>query len=134
MNIFKLSETVGVAGQILPDHVADIAAAGYKVLINNRPDREEAHQPSSADIAAAAELAGMEYHHLPVTAMDFPGGSFDQMTDLLDDPARPVLAFCRTGTRCTNLWVASRDENVRKEAADQAHRLGFDLGMAARLM
>ena len=78
MNIVKLSETVGVAGQILPDHVADIAAAGYKVLINNRPDREEAHQPSSADIAAAAEIAGMEYYHMPVTAMDFPGGDLGQ--------------------------------------------------------
>lgn len=133
MNIVKLTDTVAVSAQITPDNVAEIAAAGYKVLVNNRPDGEEADQPSNAEIAAAAEAAGLEYHYIPVTAMDFPGPHFDQMTDLFDDPARPVLAFCRTGTRCTNLWVASREEGERPQAAQQAASLGYDLGMAARL-
>jgi uncharacterized protein (TIGR01244 family) len=56
------------------------------------------------------------------------------MARLLDDESRPVFAFCRTGTRCTNLWVATRDDDSsRQRAADKALSLGFDLGMAARL-
>ena len=133
MKIVKLEDTVGVSAQITTDNVAEIAAAGYKVLINNRPDGEEAGQPVNADIAAAAEEAGLEYHFMPVTAMNFPGPQFDQMADLLDDPDRPVLAFCRTGTRCTNLWVASRQSEAREQAAQRARQLGYDLGMAARL-
>lgn len=134
MNVYKLSDTVGVSGQISAELVPQIAAAGYKVLINNRPDGEETGQPTSAEIATAAEAAGLEYHHLPVTAMDFPGGDIDQMADFFDDEARPVYAFCRTGTRCTNLWVVSRDPNEQDEAAAKARGIGFDLSMAARVM
>jgi uncharacterized protein (TIGR01244 family) len=133
MKIVKLEDTVGVSAQITTDNIAEIAAAGYKVLINNRPDGEEAGQPVNADIAAAAQEAGLEYHFMPVTAMNFPGPQFDQMADLLDDPDRPVLAFCRTGTRCTNLWVASRQNEAREQAAQRARQLGYDLGMAARM-
>jgi sulfide:quinone oxidoreductase len=76
----------------------------------------------------------MEYHHFPVTHTSFPGSDFDAMSDLLDDPARPVLAFCRTGTRCANLWVASMEEAGRNNAVQIATQLGFDLGMASRFL
>lgn len=134
MNAFKLTETIAVAGQINPAQVAGIAAEGYRVLVNNRPDGEEAGQPSSAQIEQAALAAGMEYHHLPVTAMNFPGPDAGLMAGLLDDESRPVFAFCRTGTRCTNLWVATRAEDARQQAAERARDLGFDLGMATRLV
>jgi uncharacterized protein (TIGR01244 family) len=133
MNVVKLSATLGVSQQIVPEHVAAIAAAGYKVLINNRPDGEEANQPPSAAIAAAAEAAGIEYYYMPITAMDFPGADFPQMCELLANTDKPVLAFCRTGTRCTNLWVASHEEASRAEAAVRARELGYDLGMVSRL-
>ncbi len=89
MNIVKLTDSLAVTAQITPEDVADIAAAGYKVLINNRPDGEEGTQPTAAAIGAVARAAGLEYHHLPVTALSFPGPDFDAMSDLLDDPARP---------------------------------------------
>ena len=130
MKIVKLTESIAVSAQITPENVAEIAAAGYKVLVNNRPDGEEANQPSNADIAAAAQAAGMEYHYMPITAGNFPGPDFGRMRTLLDDTVRPVLAFCRSGTRCTNLWVASRDDESREQARVRAHRLGYDLGMS----
>ncbi len=132
MNAYKLSDTVAVAAQIQPADVAAIAEAGFKVLINNRPDGEAPDQPSSAEIAAAAEAAGMEYHYLPVNAMNFPGPGADEMQRLLDDTSRPVLAFCRTGTRCANLWVQTRDDADLEEAVSTARGIGFDLSMVRR--
>ncbi len=134
MNIVKLTDNVAVSAQITPEDVAEIAAAGFKVLINNRPDGEELDQPTSAAMAAAAQAAGMEYHHMPVTASGFPGPDFDAMSDLLDDPARPVLAFCRSGTRCANMWVAGCDEAVREHAMTAAGQRGYDLGMAVKFL
>jgi uncharacterized protein (TIGR01244 family) len=134
MNIIKLTDSLAVSAQINPQDVAAIAAAGYQVLINNRPDGEEDTQPSGAAIAAAAHEAGLEYHHLPVTAMNFPGPGFDAMSDLLDDPDRPALAFCRSGTRCANLWVASCDEGVRDQSMQLAGQHGYDLGMATNYL
>jgi uncharacterized protein (TIGR01244 family) len=54
------------------------------------------------------------------------------MSDLLDDPERPVLAFCRTGTRCTNLWLAGLGQSEREAAIEVARQKGFDLGMATK--
>jgi len=134
MNIVKLTDCIGVSAQIRPEDVAEIAAAGFCVLINNRPDGEVPGQPTSAAIAAAAQAVGLEYHHMPVTAASFPGPDYEAMSDLLDDPARPALAFCRTGTRCANLWVAGCDESQREHAIAVASQSGFDLGMAAKFL
>ena len=130
MNIFKLDDHVAVAPQISPQNVAQIAAEGYRVLINNRPDGEVPGQPTSAEIAAAAEAAGMEYHYLPVTAANFPGPDMARISSLMNDSDRPVLAFCRSGTRCANLWVASRTADDNDRARARALAMGFDLGMA----
>lgn len=132
MNAATLTETIAVAGQIQPSQVASIAARGYKVLVNNRPDGEEPGQPTSAQIEQAALAAGLEYHHLPVTASDFPGPDVDLIAGLFDDESRPLFAFCRSGTRCTNLWVITRSGEARRQAIERAQRLGYDLSMAAR--
>jgi uncharacterized protein (TIGR01244 family) len=133
MRIVELTGTVAVSEQISAGDVAEIAAAGYKVLVNNRPDGEEPNQPSSAEIGAAAVAAGLEYHYLPITMANFPGPEIALMRQLLDDTGRPVLAFCRSGTRCANLWVASRAEEAREEARQRARGLGYDLGMSSRV-
>jgi uncharacterized protein (TIGR01244 family) len=132
MNMVKLTDTVAVSQQITPGEVADIAAAGYRVLINNRPDGEEAGQPANADIAAAAEASGLEYYYMPITGLNFPGPDFDKMCELMADSEKPVLAFCRTGTRCTNLWVASQAGEARDAAFRSARQLGYDLSLVAR--
>jgi uncharacterized protein (TIGR01244 family) len=133
MKIVQLTDTVSVSEQITPENVAAIAAAGFKVLVNNRPDGEVPGQPTSDEIAVVAEAAGLAYYYLPITALNFPGPGVDQMTRLLDDVARPVLAFCRSGTRCANLWVATRANEARPEAAGLARQLGYDLAMADRV-
>ena len=130
MRAAQLSDTVSVSGQISIADVAEIAAAGFKVLINNRPDHEDVMQPTSADILAAAEQAGLEYYHMPVTARDFPGADIEQMTPLFGDANKPAFAFCRSGTRCANLWVLTRDVVAREEAVVVARQFGFDLSMA----
>ena len=129
MRAAQLSDTLSVSGQISIADVAEIAAAGFKVLINNRPDHEEVNQPTSADISTAAELAGLEYYHMPVTARDFPGADLDQMGPLFDNAAKQAFAFCRTGTRCANLWVQTRDAAAREGAIAGARQFGFDLSM-----
>jgi len=134
VKIVKLTETIAVSGQIQPGHIAAIAAAGYRVLVNNRPDGEEAGQPSSAEIAAAAAAAGLEYHYLPVTAADFPGPDAARMAALFGDAGRNLLAFCRTGTRCANLWVVTREGDELDRAAQVAGGQGFDLSLAARVL
>ncbi|MFT7176849.1 MAG: sulfide:quinone oxidoreductase, partial [Halioglobus sp.] len=85
MKIVKLSESVAVSEQIVATDVAQIAAAGYKVVVNNRPDDEVADQPTSDELAAAAHAVGISYYHLPITADSFPGPDSALMASLLDN-------------------------------------------------
>jgi sulfide:quinone oxidoreductase len=84
------------------------------------------------EIEAACNATGLLFVRYPVTAMDFPGPDLEGLGDLFDDPGQSVLAYCRTGTRCANLWVATRDPADQTDAIQIARDIGFDLSMVIR--
>ena len=95
----------GTLGQIDPSHLAEIAQQGYKSVINNRPDGEGGpDQPSNAAIQAEAERLGLNYAYLPVVPSAITPAQAQEMARLLKTMPGPVLAFCRSGARSTNLY------------------------------
>jgi uncharacterized protein (TIGR01244 family) len=104
----KLDETISVAGQITPDDVAEAARQGFTFVVNNRPDDEQPGQPSGAQIAAAAEAAGLGYRAIPITHAGFSEDQVAAMQGALSAAPGPVLAFCRSGTRSTLVWALAR--------------------------
>lgn len=131
MKIVKLSDSVSVSEQIAASDVAQIAAAGFKVIVNNRPDGEAKDQPTSDEISQASQSVGLAYHYLPITAANYPGPDVKLMASLFDNTEKPVLAFCRTGTRSTNLWLTTRAGDAVDEAVNHARALGYDLAMSS---
>ena len=129
LRYIKLTDTVAASPQILAEDMPAVAAAGYKVVINNRPDGEAMGQPTSEELRQAAEAAGLEYHYYPLNAFNYPGDDLATMAALFDDP-RGVFAFCRSGTRSSNLWISSRSGDARDEARQHAQQLGFDVSMS----
>jgi len=127
--IRHINESISVAPQIAVEQVADIAAAGFKTIVNNRPDDEDAGQPSGDAIRVAAEAAGLKYVAIPVTHAGFSHPQIDAMTQALTEAGGPVLAYCRSGTRSCNLWAlaaakAGRNPNLLLAQAEDA---GYDL-------
>ena len=127
--IRHINESISVAPQIAVEQVADIAAAGFKTIVNNRPDDEDAGQPSGDAIRVAAEAAGLKYVAIPVTHAGFSHPQTDAMTQALTEADGPVLAYCRSGTRSCNLWAlaaakAGRNPNLLLAQAEDA---GYDL-------
>ncbi|MEZ0495897.1 TIGR01244 family sulfur transferase [Sphingomonas sp. IW22] len=106
-DIRRIDDRISVAPQIRPDELADIAAQGFRAIVNNRPDGEEAGQPSDAEMRDAAQAAGLSYAAIPITHAGFSHPQIDAMTQLLADADGPVLAYCRSGTRSCNLWALS---------------------------
>jgi uncharacterized protein (TIGR01244 family) len=125
----KLDETISVAGQIAPEDVAAAAAQGFTFVINNRPDDEQPGQPAGADIAAAAEAAGLGYRAIPITPAGFSEEQVAAMQEVLSAAPGPVLAFCRSGTRSTLVWALARarmgDDGETLSA--KAAAAGYDL-------
>lgn len=94
-----------VAPQLGPDDMAAVAAAGFRSVINNRPDGEGGpSQPANADIEKAARALGLEYRYQPVNGAAIQPQDVQTFSALVETLPGPVLAFCRTGTRCGNLF------------------------------
>jgi len=129
MPIFQLTETLSVAAQVTPQDIPNIAAQGFSTVVCNRPDGEVPDQASMDAIEAACNDANVLFVRYPVDALNFPGPDLEGLGELFDDAGQRVLAYCRTGTRCANLWVATRSEEERQAAIQVARDIGFDLSM-----
>ncbi len=108
MQIRRIDDRISVSPQITADDVATLKAQGFTTIVNNRPDGEEAGQPSGDTIADAAAAAGMAYHAIPITHAGFSHPQLDAMAAVLADSDGPILAYCRSGTRSCNLWALAR--------------------------
>ncbi len=97
-----------VAPQLEPAAMAWAARAGFKSVINNRPDFEGGpEQPTSAAIEAAALALGLRYAYLPVHPAVQTPDEIARFADLLVQMPKPILAFCRSGTRSGKLYRAA---------------------------
>ena len=99
-----MSHQVSFAGQITPEQVKEVAAQGFKTIINNRPDGEEPNQPRNADIEKMAHEAGLAYFHQPVVASNIREQDCREFAEIFNHAEKPVFMFCRTGTRCNILF------------------------------
>ena len=128
MKFRPLDERSLVAGQIGPGDVADAAAQGVTMIVNNRPDDEELGQPEGAEIESAARAAGLDYRFVPVS-QGISEAEIEAMTEALDASEGKALLFCRSGTRSTMLWALARARMGEKaeSLAEKAAAAGYDL-------
>lgn len=103
-----IAPDVCVAPQLSEMAMAEVAQAGFRSVINNRPDFEHGpDQPTSAEIEAAAHAAGLEYRHLPVDGGYQSPDEIAACAKLLQELPRPLLMFCRSGARSSRLYAAA---------------------------
>ncbi|MFM7786364.1 MAG: TIGR01244 family sulfur transferase [Gammaproteobacteria bacterium] len=128
MDLHRLDDTVTVAPQLLAEELAAVARLGFRTVINNRPDGESFDQPPSAVMAEAAQAAGLAYHHQPVVSGGLSVQDVLAFRELLASAEGPVLAFCRSGTRCANLWALAQAGSCDPDAViASAASAGYDL-------
>lgn len=123
-----INARLSVSAQLSLDDIASAAGQGFGHIINNRPDHEAPGQPTGAEIEAAAHAAGLGYTAIPVDHSGFSAEQVAAMSACLVS-AKPVLAYCRSGTRSTMLWAlaaASRGESIDATVAAAAAQ-GYDV-------
>lgn len=133
MNIKTLTAGLSVSAQIKPADMQAIKDAGFRAIICNRPDGEGADQPTSGEMALAANEAGLQMRYLPVVpgkVTDSDVVAFDKaMTEL----PGPVLAYCRTGTRSVTLWsMAQTDRRSLVDILAVTKAAGYDMAGVLR--
>lgn len=112
MNIRKLAEGLYIAPQLTQADAADAAALGIRCVICNRPDGEADGQPAFNQVRQWLAEAGIaDTVHQPVVAPAISGQDTARFQALLDQAEKPVLAYCRTGTRSALLWACHQVQN-----------------------
>ena len=132
----QLDEKTLVSGQISPEDVPALKDLGVTLIVNNRPDYEDAGQPESDDIEAAAQAAGIGYRHVPI-ARGLGPSDVEAMREAMHAVgAGKLFAFCRSGNRSTLAWAVARSEDgaTREELDKCVSQAGFDLGPVSHLL
>ncbi|MEM8655563.1 MAG: TIGR01244 family sulfur transferase [Pseudomonadota bacterium] len=104
MDIRQITPTYFVAPQLDPSEMPDIAAAGIKTIICNRPDAEVPPSLQADAVEMAARDAGLAFHRLPLTHQTMTPDNVARQMAMAQDAQHPVLAYCASGTRCTVIW------------------------------
>ncbi|WP_416191985.1 TIGR01244 family sulfur transferase [Neisseria sp. CCUG12390] len=130
MAILKLSENLYVSPQLTEQDAEEAAKLGIQTVICNRPDGEEDSQPPTAEVRQWLSAQGITtFKHQPVTAPNITASDVAAFQDLLQQTGKPVLAYCRTGTRSSLLWAYHQVQNGMsvEEAKAAALQAGIDL-------
>lgn len=133
MDLRKITGDFSVSPQIECEDVPGIAEAGFRSILCNRPDGEEFGQCAYDAVAEAAETAGLVVRSVPIVSGMLSEADMTAFRAALDEMPKPILAYCRSGTRCTMLWSMTKfgdlgaDEIVKATSA-----AGYDMSGLVR--
>ncbi|GKY89062.1 TIGR01244 family sulfur transferase [Sinisalibacter aestuarii] len=108
----ELDQQVTVSGQIRPEDVPHIAAAGYRVIVCNRPDGEEAGQPDWDEIATACRHNGVTPKYVPLADRSPTDYAVNSFGAVMRETEGKVFAYCRSGARCQAIWNAVKSRQA----------------------
>ncbi len=126
MKLKQVDDEFAVADQITPSDIEELAEQGFKAVVCNRPDGEGPEQPSFAEIQAAAEAHGLEVRNVPVVSGQLTPADIAAFSGAMDEMPRPMLAYCRTGTRSIQLWALA--SGVKGMSGDDIQAAGKKAG------
>ncbi|EAU44677.1 MULTISPECIES: TIGR01244 family sulfur transferase [Salipiger] len=106
--MIELTPGYSVSPQIALEDVQAAADAGITLVICNRPDAEVPPELSHRAMEEAARAAGMAFVYIPVTNESLTLEQVTQQAELLAEADGPVLAYCRSGTRCSIVWAMGK--------------------------
>ena len=134
-DIRNVTDAFAVTPQITEADIEQIAAAGFKTIVANRPDGEGGvDQPRIGAIRAKAEAAGLTFVALPFSGAPTPE-IVERMGAIISEAPAPVLAYCRTGTRSITAWaLVHAGQGAGDDVINAAADAGYDLSSLAPLL
>lgn len=127
--IVYITPRFAVTAALTADDFAEAARLGFKAVISNRPDGEEADQLPARQEAALAWRAGLRFRHVPASKLDLmTDGVVEGMAEALSGLEGPVLAHCKSGVRSAIVWAAASARSQSVECVlDALTNAGLDL-------
>lgn len=128
MDIRKLTDQVFVSPQIDKADLEALCETGVRSIICNRPDGEVANQPTFREISDTAGRLGIETRYIPVDSSGVQDTDVRAFGAALEKMPKPVLAYCRSGTRSAMLWSLSQAATLpASKILSATEKAGYDL-------
>ena len=127
--IARLAPDFAVTSALREADYAEAARLGFKSILSNLPDGEDASIPPARQQAVAAWRAGLKFRHVPAPKLDlFTDATVEGMADALAGLDGPVLAHCKSGVRSAIVWAAASARSQPVDCVlDALSEAGFDL-------
>jgi uncharacterized protein (TIGR01244 family) len=128
MDIRALTPTYAVSPQIDISDLAAIKAAGYTMVIDNRPDGEIPPDLHADKVRVAAEAQGLVFVANPVVGGMLTMQNVEAQGAAIADATGPVLAYCASGNRSSIVWaLAHAGKIATDELISIPARFGYQL-------
>ena len=131
----QISDKLYIAPQPSLTDFVDLAAAGFKGVISNRPANEQAGQPSPSDEQRAAAAGDMSFHFIPVTVSTITEADVRAFQKAVSEIPGPVFAHCKSGVRAASLHAIGEVLDGRlaqQDLVELSRNWGVDLSIATK--
>lgn len=121
------------AGQVTPENLNQLAAAGFRTVIDLRTETED----RGFDEAAVVQAAGMKYINLPVNAQTLGPDTFSRFFEMMEAVERPVLVHCASSNRVGAVYAAylgARKAVAIEAALEKGRQAGLKSEALAQLV
>ncbi|NVK35483.1 MAG: TIGR01244 family phosphatase, partial [Rhodobacteraceae bacterium] len=133
MTIKSITNQISVSPQIAASDLGEIANLGFRSIVCNRPDGEGADQPTFEEIEAAAKKLGIEIRYQPIISGKVRDEDAVEFGKNMDELPKPILAYCRTGTRSATLWSLSQATTLPvSDILAKTQAAGYDMSGVVR--
>ena len=105
MDLRPLTADYAVSPQIDPSDLPAIKAAGYVMVIDNRPDAEIPPDLHTPVMQAAAEALGLAFVANPVIGGALTMDNVQAQAEARARAGGPVFAYCASGNRSSCVWA-----------------------------
>ena len=105
MEIRPLTPTYAVSPQIALEDLAAVKAAGFAMVIDNRPDGEIPAHLHTDQVRRAAEALGLTFIANPIIGGAMTEANVLAQRQAMDAAKGPVFAYCASGNRCSVVWA-----------------------------
>ena len=128
--IRKIDKNQYVAGQINIGVLEEIAKYGITLIINNRPDNEEADQVCSEELKLKSKSLGIKFIDIPFSGNSLTKENIIDFSNLIKNSYdEKSLFFCRSGARSSTIWglasVLYLDLNI-VDVMNKINDIGYD--------
>jgi len=128
MDIRAITSDYSVSPQIELSDLAALKAAGYAMVIDNRPDGEIPQHLHAASMKAEAEALGLVFVANPVVGGALTMDNVTAQRTAIAAATGPILAYCASGNRSSIVWaLAEAGKRPVDELVGLPARFGYQL-------